>query len=142
MMQRKCVTCIDSAQIAGGVTSGWFCLESLVLTLGITATAFSFYRDRTREKARRMFHVSLLYLPVFMSGLLIHRPPDNQLLMVEDSNLAESSSCTKISVPESENHNQKTKMRHPTYEKRARPPVAYASVAPFPFLPAPSYYAS
>ena len=142
MMQRKCATCIVSAQIAGGVASGWFCLESLVLTLGITATAFSFYRDRTREKAKRMFHVSLLYLPVFMSGLLIHRPSNNQELMVEDSRLAESSSCTKISEQESENHIHKSKTSHPTYEKRARPPVAYASVAPFPFLPAPSYNTS
>ncbi|XP_045793676.1 uncharacterized protein LOC123888628 isoform X1 [Trifolium pratense] len=50
-----------------GVTSGWFCLEStaLALALAISAAAFSFYRDRTKERARRMFHASLLYLPVF-----------------------------------------------------------------------------
>ncbi|PNX62973.1 protoheme IX farnesyltransferase mitochondrial-like, partial [Trifolium pratense] len=42
----------------GGVTSGWFCLEStaLALALAISAAAFSFYRDRTKERARRMFH--------------------------------------------------------------------------------------
>ncbi|KAG8653765.1 hypothetical protein MANES_05G061000v8 [Manihot esculenta] len=94
---RNCLYLVPLGYLAydWGVTSGWFCLESSLLTLAISASAFSFYRDRTVHKARRMFHASLLYLPVFMSGLLFHRI--------------------------------------------TRAPVAYASVAPFPFLPAPSY---
>ncbi|XP_027366195.1 protoheme IX farnesyltransferase, mitochondrial [Abrus precatorius] len=122
-----------------GVTSGWFCLESTVLTLAISAAAFSFYRDRTKEKARRMFHASLLYLPVFMSGLLIHRRSDDQQF-IEDKvkGFVKSSSSVEISELEDKNGNQKVKGRHP-HQTQARPPVAYASVAPFPFLPAPSY---
>ncbi|XP_028751628.1 protoheme IX farnesyltransferase, mitochondrial [Neltuma alba] len=116
-----------------GVTSGWFCLESLFLTAAITASAFSFYRDRTKEKARRMFYASLLYLPVFMSGLLIHRVSDNQLMA---DNAAKS--CMETSVQNEENVPGKKKERH-MKGTPARPPVAYASVAPFPFLPAPLY---
>jgi protoheme IX farnesyltransferase len=120
-----------------GVTSGWFCLESTALTLAISAAAFSFYRDRTKERARRMFHASLLYLPVFMAGLLIHRRTDNQqFLEVNAKVFEESSSSAETSEIDDKNGNQKIKGRH---GNRARPPVAYASIAPFPFLPAPSY---
>ncbi|KAJ7957276.1 protoheme IX farnesyltransferase, mitochondrial-like [Quillaja saponaria] len=126
-----------------GVTSGWFCLESLVLTLAITAAAFSFYRDRTAEKARRMFHASLLYLPVFMSGLLIHRQPDNEesLMVDETESSVELASCMETLLQKSEDFNQKNKAKHSTVGTQTRPPVAYASAAPFPFLPAPSYVA-
>jgi protoheme IX farnesyltransferase len=121
----------------GGVTSGWFCLESTALTLAISAAAFSFYRDRTKERARRMFHASLLYLPVFMAGLLIHRRTDNQqFLEVNGKIFVKSSSSAETSEIDDKNGNQKIKGRH---MNRARPPVAYASIAPFPFLPAPSY---
>jgi protoheme IX farnesyltransferase len=129
---------------AGGVTSGWFCLESSVLTLAISYAAFSFYRDRTSQKARRMFHASLLYLPVFMSGLLLHRLPDNQQCVQEDNaeRIAELSSSLGTLAEESEiRDDQKNTVMRSTAGKKARPPVAYASVAPFPFLPAPLYTA-
>ncbi|GAU12106.1 hypothetical protein TSUD_00720, partial [Trifolium subterraneum] len=127
-----------------GVTSGWFCLESTALTLAISAAAFSFYRDRTKERARRMFHASLLYLPVFMAGLLVHRRTDNQQLCIDNQHLLEvnakgfmnSPSSVETSEMDDKNGNQKIKGRQ---GNRARPPVAYASIAPFPFLPAPSY---
>ncbi|XP_059433893.1 protoheme IX farnesyltransferase, mitochondrial [Corylus avellana] len=126
-----------------GVTSGWFCLESSVLTLAITYAAFSFYRDRTSQKARRMFHASLLYLPVFMSGLLLHRLPDNQQCVQEDNSerIIEPSSSFVTLAEESENDDQKNTVMRSTVGNQARPPVAYASVAPFPFLPAPLYTA-
>lgn len=111
------------------MTSGWFCLESSLLTLAISASAFSFYRDRTVHKARRMFHASLLYLPVFMSGLLFHRI----------SGESELSSSLEAQELDSGTDNQKSKGRHTIAGTQARAPVAYASVAPFPFLPAPSY---
>ncbi|TKY50601.1 Protoheme IX farnesyltransferase [Spatholobus suberectus] len=121
-----------------GVTSRWFCLESTVLTLAISAAAFSFYRDRTKEKARRMFHASLLYLPVFMSGLLIHRRSDNQQFLEDNAKgFVKSASSLETSELDDKNGNQNIKARLP-YRTQARPPVAYASVAPFPFLPAPS----
>nr|VDD16121.1 unnamed protein product [Brassica rapa] len=110
-----------------GLTSSWFCLESTLLTMAIAATAFSFYRHGTMEKARKMFHASLLFLPVFMSGLLIHRVYDeDKQPLLEAAGLSNSAS--------SEVKTQRRKKR------AAQAPVAYASAAPFPFLPAPSFY--
>ncbi|CAA0376857.1 Protoheme IX farnesyltransferase [Arabidopsis thaliana] len=126
---RNCFYMIPLGFIAydWGLTSSWFCLESTLLTLAIAATAFSFYRDRTMHKARKMFHASLLFLPVFMSGLLLHRVSnDNQQQLVEEAGLTNSVS--------GEVKTQRRKKRV------AQPPVAYASAAPFPFLPAPSFY--
>ncbi|RDX66650.1 Protoheme IX farnesyltransferase, mitochondrial, partial [Mucuna pruriens] len=112
---------------------------STALTLAISAAAFSFYRDRTKGKARRMFHASLLYLPVFMSGLLIHRQSDNQQFLEENAKgFVKSASSVETLELDDENSNQIIKARR-SCGSQARPPVAYASVAPFPFLPAPSY---
>ncbi|PQQ11849.1 protoheme IX farnesyltransferase mitochondrial [Prunus yedoensis var. nudiflora] len=68
---RNCVYLIPLGFLAydWGMTSGWFCLESTLLTLAITATAFSFYQDRTTHKARKMFHASLLYFLYSCQGL-------------------------------------------------------------------------
>lgn len=123
----------------GGMTSGWFCLESTLLTLAITATAFSFYQDRTTYKARKMFHASLLYLPVFMSGIMFHRLSDNQQYLTEEN----SESSVELSLSSQDrNVNQKNKLRNSTDRTQVRPPVSYASIAPFPFLPVPSYVSS
>lgn len=126
-----------------GVTSGWFCLESSLLTLAISAAAFAFYRDRTKQKARRMFHASLLYLPVFMSGLIVHRVTDNQQGLVQDNSekTVELSSSSGTLEQENENMKSQNKARWPASGSPAKSPVAYASVAPFPFLPAPIYSA-
>ncbi|KAF8087828.1 hypothetical protein N665_0565s0014 [Sinapis alba] len=110
-----------------GLTSSWFCLESTLLTMAIAATAFSFYRHGTMEKARKMFHASLLFLPVFMSGLLIHRVCDEDKQPVLEV----------AGLPNSATDEVKTQRRK---KRAAQPPVAYASAAPFPFLPAPSFY--
>lgn len=127
---------------AGGLTSGWFSLESSILTLAISYAAFSFFRDRTAKKARRMFHASLLYLPVFMSGLLLHRLPEDEQRVKEENSvgIVDLSSSLGTLVEESEKVDQNKGM-HSTVGKQAQPPVAYASIAPFPFLPAPSYAA-
>lgn len=121
----------------GGITSGWFCLESSILTLAISATAFSFYRHCTMQKARRMFHASLLYLPVFMSGLLFHRLNDNE----HEQTMEEDSSGRLLDglIQEDRYIAQKTKMEHSRGVAQSWPPVAYASAAPFPFLPVPLY---
>jgi len=72
-----------------------------------------------------------------MAGLLIHRRTDNQhFLEVNAEGFMKSSSSVENSEMDDNNGNQKIKGRQGT---RARPPVAYASIAPFPFLPAPSY---
>ncbi|CAN6486384.1 unnamed protein product [Victoria cruziana] len=123
-----------------GMTSGWFCLESTLLTSFISAAALSFYLDRTTKKARRMFHASLLYLPVFMAGFLFHRLPklEEETVTTETINLVVSSSLDGR-VEENRDSEKKTKPpKHPP-SAQARSPVAHASIAPFPFLPAPIY---
>ncbi|XP_043695434.1 protoheme IX farnesyltransferase, mitochondrial [Telopea speciosissima] len=121
-----------------GVTSGWFSLESTVLTLTMSAAAFSFYRERTTKNARRMFHASLLYLPVFMSGMLFHRMYDDKQGLVETNPdlLVELTSSGTWEQKNKKNESQ-NKLRESSVRLKPRPPVAYASVAPFPFLPAP-----
>ncbi|KAG9152257.1 hypothetical protein Leryth_023429 [Lithospermum erythrorhizon] len=145
-----------------GITSWWFCLESTLLALAFSCTAASFYLNRTTKSARTMFHASLLYLPVFMSGLLFHRVADNdQCLTIEDSHMFKELSSSKentmlqrksdrcLTVEDSRMFNEMSSSNeNPMLQKKAtrkstgnqvRPPVAYASIPPFPFLSAPSY---
>ncbi|KAF5732816.1 protoheme IX farnesyltransferase mitochondrial [Tripterygium wilfordii] len=127
-----------------GLASGWFCLESSAITLAISAAAFSFYRNRTTKKARRMFHASLLYLPVFMSGLLFHRVSDNQQYLREDSSdtVFQLSFSEPSVIDDDENASWKKNARDSSVSSSFhRPLVAYASIAPFPFLPVPYYSA-
>ena len=80
---RNCLYLLPLGYLAydWSLTSGWFCLESTLLALAISGTAISFYLNRTTKDARRMFHASLLYLPVFMSGLLVHRVTESEQQM-------------------------------------------------------------
>ncbi|KAI8025917.1 hypothetical protein LOK49_LG02G00896 [Camellia lanceoleosa] len=125
----------------GGITSGWFCLESTLLAFVISGTAFSFYPNRATKNARRMFHASLLYLPVFMSGMLLHRLPDNPQLLGEENSegITKQLSSSETLVQEIEIANCEKKAKRSGVRAQAQPPIAYASVAPFPFLPAPTY---
>ncbi|KAI3764529.1 hypothetical protein L2E82_14540 [Cichorium intybus] len=128
---RNCIYLIPLGYLAydWGITSGWFCLESTLLALAISGTAVSFLQNRTKSSARRMFHASLLYLPVFMSGLMFHRVyDDHQPLTTENTE-------DKMVISHSEENRNPERVK----QTRSRPPVAYASVAPFPFLPAPIY---
>lgn len=121
-----------------GLTSGWFCLESSLLTLAIGGTAISFYFNRTTKNARRMFLASLLYLPVFMSGLMFHRLYNNwQSHLEDDVDLIAIPSSN--SMEERDSIDSEKQAKNPAPVKKVRAPVAYASAAPFPFLPAPSY---
>lgn len=139
---RNCLYLIPLGYLAyqSGLTSGWFCVESSLLTLGIGATAMSFYFDRTTKNARRMFFASLLYLPIFMSGLVFHRLSDNWQASLEDDSAKLAAVAPSLGfvqeICDAEGKNQE---KNPSNGTQVRPPVAYASVAPFPFLPAPSY---
>ncbi|KAG9139466.1 hypothetical protein Leryth_020699 [Lithospermum erythrorhizon] len=133
---RNCLYLLPLGYLAydWGITSWWFCLESTLLALAISFTAASFYLSRTTKSARTMFHASLLYLPVFMSGLLFHRVTDNaKCLTIEHSHMSKAFSTTKENIKLQEEAKQDAILN------QVRAPVAYASVAPFPFLPAPSY---
>ncbi|XP_076928663.1 protoheme IX farnesyltransferase, mitochondrial-like [Bidens hawaiensis] len=142
---RNCIYLIPLGYLAydWGITSGWFCLESTLLALAISGTAVSFLLNRTKTTARRMFHASLLYLPVFMSGLMFHRVynDDQHSLAIENTK-----DNMLISYPTT-THKQESRNPDKTKHDKgnmvvSRPPVAYASVAPFPFLPVPIYASS
>ncbi|KAL5206601.1 hypothetical protein ABZP36_034810 [Zizania latifolia] len=121
-----------------GVTSEWFSLEASLLTLGLTIGALSFTLKPTPKSARRMFYGSLLYLPAFMAGLLLHRLPNKH----KENNVTQMSEITGVlygaEQQNEERARQKREDRKPS-RVHSRPPVAYASVAPFPFLPVPVY---
>ncbi|XP_074269118.1 protoheme IX farnesyltransferase, mitochondrial [Silene latifolia] len=138
---RNCLYLIPLGYLAYecGLTSGWFCLESTLFTLAISATALSFYHNRTTKNARRMFLASLLYLPVFMSGLMFHRLYNSWQTSLDSDHAKVSVVPSSILIDgDSESKGQNLEKASPA-GKKLRPPVAYASVAPFPFLPAPSY---
>lgn len=143
---RNCIYLLPLGYLAydWGITSGWFCLESTILALAISGTALSFYFSRTTKDARRMFHASLLYLPVFMSGLMFHRVSNSeQSLAAENTqSIVELSSTSNAFEQEIENTDRQNKVKHIPPSGRRRPPVAYASIPPFPFLPAPVYASS
>ena len=124
--------------LVGGLTSEWFGLEASLLTLGLTIGALSFVLEPSPKTARRMFYGSLLYLPAFMAGLVLHRLPIEQ----KAHNLAEKSELDGVlygaDLQDKERARQKRQDRKPS-RVQSRPPVAYASVAPFPFLPVPIY---
>ncbi|WOL07260.1 protoheme IX farnesyltransferase, mitochondrial [Canna indica] len=120
-----------------GLTSKWFAVESSLVTTGISISALLFLLDRTTKSARRMFYGSLIYLPVFMFGLLLHRMHPNEHNEVMMSEPSRNELIAEVERHESNSsNNQYNKKKDPT---QARPPLAYASIAPFPFLPAPSY---
>jgi heme o synthase len=124
--------------LVGGLTSEWFSFEASLLTLGLTIGSLSFVLEPSPKTARRMFYGSLLYLPAFMAGLLLHRLPNEQ----KAHNLAEKSELDGVlygaDLQDKERATQKRQDRNPS-SMQSRPPVAYASVAPFPFLPVPIY---
>lgn len=56
--------------------AGWFsALVSLVLGSWFAWRSFSFWRVRSRETARRVFHASLIYLPLVLGVMVIDRGP-------------------------------------------------------------------
>jgi protoheme IX farnesyltransferase len=86
-----------------------------------------------------MFHGSLLYLPALMAGLILHRLPNEQ----KEQNIHQTSEMAGVlhgsELQDEERARQKREDQKKHSRVQSRPPVAYASVAPFPFLPVPVY---
>lgn len=62
-----------------GVASSWFATEAGIMAGIMAITAARFYRNPSNTSAKGLFRASLLYLPVFMVGLVIHRTPERRL---------------------------------------------------------------
>ncbi|KAJ7540479.1 hypothetical protein O6H91_10G016900 [Diphasiastrum complanatum] len=145
---RNCVYLLPVGFVAQhlGITSGFFGPEALVLTAGMGITAAMFYFSPTAKRARQLFRASLLYLPLFMGAMLLHRLPnieqhkehsalaDCDAVMTEDVLLRDSEERPDRTLPKFDDRN--------FLESPSRPPIAFVSIAPFPFLPAPEYRTS
>ena len=62
-------------------------------------TAARFYRNPSNTTAKGLFRASLLYLPVFMTGLIIHRTPERRL---GSTATAEQRSDGSVAAPDDE----------------------------------------
>ena len=58
--------------VALGMTSYMFALEGTAANAYLIFLGSKFYRDRSNANARKIFLASLWYLPVLLSGFLIH----------------------------------------------------------------------
>uniref|UniRef100_A0A8R7V200 Uncharacterized protein n=1 Tax=Triticum urartu TaxID=4572 RepID=A0A8R7V200_TRIUA len=81
-----------------------------------------------------MFHGSLLYLPALMARLILHRLPNEQ----KEHNIHQTSEIAGVLRGAEESARQKWEDLKPSCAQ-SRPPVAYSSVALFPFLHVPVY---
>lgn len=73
-----------------------------------------------------------------MAGLVFHRLSDNWQINTEDNTAKVANTSSPFMQDNKEDSGSKSR-KDPKKGTHSRPPVAYASVAPFPFLPAPSY---
>jgi protoheme IX farnesyltransferase len=66
------------------VTSPWFAGEAAVLAAAMGAGALSFRASPTAAGARKLFKGSLLYLPLLLAGLAVHRLPNTHAVTWQD----------------------------------------------------------
>lgn len=139
---RNCIYLLPVGFVAyhWNITSAWFGLETALLTSGMGVAALLFYFNRNTKNARRLFHASILYLPLLMIGMLFHRFPHTQLDGAT-TNLGESDNMAfeNAELVDSERRVGRNVWRKYPRDRSSRPPVAYASAAPFPFLPVPVF---
>ncbi|KAJ7362138.1 Protoheme IX farnesyltransferase, mitochondrial [Desmophyllum pertusum] len=58
-----------------GVTTWWLALDSLPLNVWNIYLGYQFYKDSDSKSARKLFRFSLLYLPILMLMILLHKKP-------------------------------------------------------------------
>lgn len=58
-----------------GVTTWWLALDSLPLNIWQTYLGYQFFKDSDSRSARKLFRFSLLYLPILMLMILLHKKP-------------------------------------------------------------------
>lgn len=92
-------------------------------------TAARFYRNPSNSSAKGLFRASLLYLPVFMTGLIIHRTPERRLGSTATAAAAEQRSDGSVAAPDDE--------RDVDSARGSRGGRRPAFAPPFPLLPLP-----
>jgi heme o synthase len=93
-------------------------------------TAARFYRNPSNSSAKGLFRASLLYLPVFMTGLMIHRTPERRLGATAAAVEREGESGGSSTAPDVEDPADST------VRSTAKRRPAFAP--PFPLLPLPN----
>ncbi len=58
----------------GSFTGGWYLVGATVLGLVYLAGSLALWRSRTDRRARRLFHISLLYLPILVALMMLDAP--------------------------------------------------------------------
>lgn len=58
-----------------GVTTWWLALDSLPLNLWNVYLGYQFYKNSDTRSARKLFRLSLIYLPILMLMILLHKKP-------------------------------------------------------------------
>lgn len=91
-------------------------------------TAARFYRNPSNSSAKGLFRASLLYLPVFMAGLIIHRTPERRLGVAATA--AKAAERTDSGTPDAEEQRSDRTPQGRVERQRAFAP-------PFPLLPLP-----
>ncbi|KAI5072998.1 hypothetical protein GOP47_0013104 [Adiantum capillus-veneris] len=116
-----------------GLTTQWFGVETALLSAGMGVMAASFYRKPSTEGAKKLFRTSLLYLPFLLTAMIAHRLPNEDTKEVFNENRTRDVLDADIAFEERGEDQAK---------QFSQPPVAYFSVAPFPFLPVPDFRSS
>jgi len=66
---------LGAAAVALQITSPWFAGEAAVLAAAMGVGALAFRANPTAAGARRLFKGSLLYLPLLLAAVAVHRQP-------------------------------------------------------------------
>eukprot|EP00249_Psilotum_nudum_P011364 c23128_g1_i1 orf=20-1630(+) len=143
---RNCVYLLPMGFVAFqlGMTSEWFGVETGMLTSGMIAMAALFYCNPSKERARKLFRGSLLYLPLLMAAMLFHHCPNQKadMLLKDEIRIEHLKDSDAKCVPTTAVAFEDIVMMDPLKHSSGnlyKPPVAFLSVAPFPFLPVPEY---
>lgn len=66
------------------ITSQWFAGEAAVLAAAMGVGALAFRANPTAAGARKLFKGSLLYLPLLLAGMAVHRLPNTHAVTWQD----------------------------------------------------------
>ncbi|GAQ88088.1 Heme A farnesyltransferase [Klebsormidium nitens] len=137
-----------------GVTSSYFTSENVLLTGWLGLSAAAFYRTPSPETARKLFRHSLLYLPLLMGAMFLHRIPNKNAQSHDAKQNLDVPLSLEASSSSREDSHEASRKKHcesfvldegrwgrsrQQYDVVGRPPIAFLSAAPFPFLPVPDF---
>lgn len=107
-----------------GVSGVAFAYEATIAAGTLATTAAVFYQKPSQRSARLLFRFSLLFLPVFMAGMVAHRVPNDH-------------SVTLTSLRQKLSAGVRLRDDDLTQPGPGEWPIRELSAVPFPFLPVP-----